>query len=274
MDPTDKDFRYREELLAPLRKCADYRPKFGAAARTGQDVEVEMNVNGFRKLYGADPLYAWLGLDSPLMYAAHKAAGGMTSIYRQLGIGCERLVRAILADALGLSREQMQWTYDSVDEKGKTKTLTLDARIDTQNLTSADVQHRFSSWLIRAGEFVARPNPEELVGVVFEVRQGYKSADSKRQNADLAFGTRAGLNKYLPVIMIMSTQISMPVIARYRASSMLVLTGSRVHDDRHSTLAFFREVVGYSLPDFFERNSAILKVEIEAILVHLLSPAT
>ncbi len=224
-------------------------------------------------LYGADPVYAWLGLDSPLMYAAHKAAGGMTSIYRQLGIGCERLVRAIMADRLGLSREQMQWTYEAVDEKGKAKTLTLDARIDADDVESEAARTRFRDWLLRAGAFVARPHPEELIGVIFEVRQGYKSADSKRQNADIAFGTRAGLNKYLPAIMIMSTQISIPVIARYRASSMLVLTGSLSRDDLRSTLSFFENIVGYSLSGFFERNSATLRTEVEGILAHLLSPA-
>lgn len=273
MSQHQQDRVYREELLTPLRKCAAYHPKFGASARSSADDEVEMNLAGFRRLYGADPLYAWLGLDSPLMYAAHKAAGGMTSIYRQLGIGCERLVRTVLADALGLSREQMQWTYDTVDERGRTKRLTLDARIDLQDVGSAAARRRFQAWLVRAGAFVSRPNPEELIGVIFEVRQGYKSADSKRQNADIAFGTRAGLNKYLPAIMIMSTQISIPVIARYRASSMLVLTGSLSEDDRSSTLTFFRDVVGYSLSDFFSRNSDALKEEVETILAQLLSPS-
>jgi len=31
-------------------------------------------------MYRSDPFYNWVGLDNPLMYAAHKAAGGMTSI--------------------------------------------------------------------------------------------------------------------------------------------------------------------------------------------------
>lgn len=274
MSRSVQDLRYCEELLTPLRKCATYKPKFGAASKGLGEDEVEMNVDGFRRLYGADPLYAWLGLDSPLMYAAHKAAGGMTSIYRQLGIGCERLVRMVLADTLGLSREQMQWTYVVTDERGKAKTLTLDARIDFKDVTAVAARKRVADWLVRAGTFVSRPSPEELIGVIFEVRQGYKSADSKRQNADIAFGTRAGLNKYLPAIMIMSTQISIPVIARYRASSMLVLTGSRSKDDRYSTLAFFEDVVGYSLTDFFERNSDVLRTEFEGVLAHLLSSST
>jgi hypothetical protein len=265
-----RDARYREELLTPVRKCAQFKPKFGALARN-KDGEQELSLDGFLRLYRADPLYAWLGLDSPLMYAAHKAAGGMTSIYRQLGIGCERLVRAVIGETLGLDREQMKWTYEAVDEKGKINTLTLDARIEVSHLDTVDAKERVCEWLVRAGRFVARPSPQELVGVIFEVRQGYKSADSKRQKADLAFGTRAGLNKYLPAVMIMSTQISVPVIARYRAASMLVLTGSTSEDDTRSTFAFFDNVIGYSLTGFFERNADILREEVGGVLAHLLS---
>lgn len=35
----------------------------------------EVNLERFTALYGADPLYHWVGLDSPLMFAAHNAAG-------------------------------------------------------------------------------------------------------------------------------------------------------------------------------------------------------
>jgi len=58
----------------------------------------------------ADPLYHWMGLDSPLMFAAHKAAGGMTSVYRQLGIGCERIFRQVLQDELELTDAQVAWS--------------------------------------------------------------------------------------------------------------------------------------------------------------------
>lgn len=36
----------------------------------------------------------------------------MTSIYRQIGIGCESLFRQILADNLGLSTEDVKWSYE------------------------------------------------------------------------------------------------------------------------------------------------------------------
>ena len=97
---------YRELILEPLRKCAEYTPKFGQTQGTAG-----YTLDDFTRTYGADPLYSWIGFDSPLMYAAHKAAGGMTSLYRQLGIGCERLFRRIIRDQLGLT-EKPNWNYE------------------------------------------------------------------------------------------------------------------------------------------------------------------
>ncbi|MBL8133994.1 MAG: hypothetical protein JNL42_19185, partial [Anaerolineae bacterium] len=63
------------------------------------------------------------------MYAAHKAAGGMTSIYRQIGIGCEALLRRILQDTLGLTASDARWSYTVPMMNGRARTLTLDGRI-------------------------------------------------------------------------------------------------------------------------------------------------
>lgn len=52
-----QDDLYRETILAPLRKCADYLPKMGG--------DKEVDLAGFTSLYGADPLYHWVGFDSP-----------------------------------------------------------------------------------------------------------------------------------------------------------------------------------------------------------------
>jgi hypothetical protein len=86
------DNDYYELFMEPIRKCKDYKPKLGGNNSDGVDLD------GFKSLYGSDSFYSWIGLDSELMYSAHKAAGGMTSIYRQIGIGCERLFRQIIMD--------------------------------------------------------------------------------------------------------------------------------------------------------------------------------
>jgi hypothetical protein len=97
LPPPDSEQRYLNLLLDPLDACARYQPKFGTEDSTGVTLEQ------FKILYGEDPFYHWIGLDSDLMYAAHKAAGGMTSIYRQLGAGVDNLFRAIIKDSLLIS---------------------------------------------------------------------------------------------------------------------------------------------------------------------------
>lgn len=262
-----RDAFYRETFLEPIRVCGSYRPAFGTARGGDQ----EITLDAFTALFGADPLYDWIGLNSPLMYAAHKAAGGMTSVYRQIGIGCERLVRAIIQDHLGLDDQQVRWGYDTIRSDGKAQRLTLDARIARDHLTDPLARDRLTAWLTRASAHVAQHR--DVSGSVFEVRQGYKSADAKRQNADLRFGLAAYDESYLPVILVISTQVSNVVIQRYRQNKLLVLTGTLSDDDTVSTYAFFDRVVGYSLRAFFERNAAVVRQEVTAILTALLSPA-
>ena len=110
------DTKYVSIILEPIRVPASYRPKFGLS-KSG------LELKEFAKLYGADPFYSWIGLDSPLIYAAHKAAGGMTSIYRLLGMGCERLFRALLQDTLHLTETQSKWAYEIAGSDGRPRTL-------------------------------------------------------------------------------------------------------------------------------------------------------
>ncbi len=264
---SEAESRYLELLLAPLDKCAEYKPKFGS------DRSNSVSLDGFRRLYGDDPFYHWVGLDSDLMYAAHKAAGGMTSIYRQLGTGCERLLRAVIQDALGLTRQQVVWSYE-IEKKDATKgTLTLDARIDVEHLADGEAKSRVTGWLLRAGRHleIKEPRLGQLRGAVLEVRQGYKSADAKRSNADLGFGMNAASDNYLPVLAVVSTQASGAVLRRYRNNKLLVLTGTISDDDTVSTYAFLKRVIGFDLDEFFKRNSTAMRERCARVLQALLS---
>lgn len=262
--------RYLNLLLDPLDACATYKPKFGTNEEEGVSLEQ------FKMIYGQDPFYHWVGLDSELMYAAHKAAGGMTSIYRQLGAGCENLFRAVIQDALLLTDEEVCWRYE-IEKEDKTKaTLTLDARIDVAHITrKPEGRVRVADWLKRCGTYLALPADRiaQLRGAVFEARQGYKSADAKRQNADLRFGLNASAENYLPVLSIISTQASRPVIRRYKNAKMLVMTGILSEDDTISTYAFFRKIVGFELDEFFKRNRDAMRKRCRKVLKALLTPA-
>lgn len=263
------DAKYLEVILDPIRICAKYKPKFGQGQSAG------LTLGQFQTLYQGDPFYSWFGLDNPLMYAAHKAAGGMTSVYRQIGIGCERLFRHVLQDALSLSSEAVTWFYETTGTNGKKRTLYLDARVPFSEIPNQQARKRFHNWMMASADAldVDRNISAALTGAIFEVRQGYKSKDSKRQNADIANAATAYIKSYFPCAVILSAQIDSDILTRYRAEKWSVLTGLLgTNDPLRSTYDFTREIVGYDLAAFFERNRRILRDEIDKVLRALLTP--
>jgi hypothetical protein len=265
--PQAKDLEYLSILLDPIAECSSYRPAFGLQNEEG------VSVVQFRQLYGSDPLYHWIGLDSDLMYAAHKAAGGMTSIYRQLGIGCERLLRTIIMNELALNEEQVGWSYQYDKGNGVLATHTLDACIKTAEIKNKEKNKLFRTWLTSTATSIGLSNQvaNSLRGAAFEIRQGYKSADSKRQNADLRFGLRAySDDSLLPVIAIVSTQASDVVCRRYRDSRLYVMLGTV--NGPNSTFSFYKNIVGYDLASLFERNTKYIREKFETIIRQLLNP--
>lgn len=268
MDENSADGRYLKTLIDPIRVCSTYQPKMGHGANAG------LSLAEFQTLYRADPFYSWYGLDHPVMYAAHKAAGGMTSIYRQIGIGGERLFRQLLQDHLGLTAEQSEWSYKTKPASGKARTLYLDGRIELGSVTDTAKRKRVEDWMtVASSELgVAKEIRKMLKGSVFEVRQGYKSKDSKRQNADIANASTAYTRAYLPCVVVLSTQIDGDIVTRYRNEQWVILTGSLTERSAtRSTYAFVRDVIGFDLAAFFSRNSNTLKTEVEKALHALLS---
>jgi len=262
----NKEKRYLEIFLTPVRGCKTYRPKFGQGNR-----DEGVSLNEFKSLYSSDLFYSWVGLDTDLLYAAHKAAGGMTSVYRQLGIGCERLFRAVLVDATGYADPAFAtWSYTAKTPSGKVKKLSLDARLELSKIVNQTVLTNVQDWIkdyCADLSEVAEPSN----GIVFEVRQGYKSKDSKRQNADIDNATVAWANGYLPVFAIFSSQIDSDLVLRYRNNRCGILVGTMHGDNQSSLYAFCEQVLAYDLAGFFKRKSSTIKKEIHAILEILLS---
>ncbi|MCY4106098.1 MAG: hypothetical protein OXG02_05275 [Chloroflexi bacterium] len=259
------DDRYLTILLESLEVCKLYQPKFGRG-RKG------VSLDQFRSLYGADSFYNWFGLDNPLVYTAHKAAGGITSIYRQIGVGGERLFRQIVQDHLGLTDEQANWSYEIASNNGRARRLKLDGRIEPTNVTDLDRRSIIADWLQRVARQLQldRRVAEAMRGIVLEIRQGYKSKDSKRQNADMANAAQAYTKGYLPSLILLSNQIDEDIADRYERGKWLVLRGTVTGDDTFSTYTFARDIVGYDLAAFFQRNSWQLKRYTETILERLL----
>ena len=260
------DDAYFQLVVNAIRVCENHRPRFGKGRTSG------LTLNEFQQMYGADSFYNWVGLDSPLMYAAHKAASGMTSVYRQLGIACQWLFQRLLQDRLGLTAEQANWCYQVPVSGKKPRTLTLDGRVALSDLADAAVKVRVQTWLDAVYEKVLLPREAKIgmKGVVFEVRQGYKSKDSKRQNADISNASNAYANRYVPVLLLFSTQIDNDVARRYAHARWLLLSGTLDGTETESTFAFCRDVLDYDLAGFFRRYSARFRKELERVVGTLL----
>ena len=266
----DKDEEYLQIVLDAIRVCSRYRPKFGQGLKGGG-----LTFEQFRELYQGDAFYSWFGLDNPMMYAAHKAAGGMTSVYRQIGIGCEKLFRRVVKDSMELSEEDVTWSYQVTLPSGRKRTLYLDGRVTLEKINDKAKRDRFYRWMSASAKMLDVDDKvfRSLSGTIFEVRQGYKSKDSKRQNADIANAATAYTKGYFPCAVILSGQIDGDVLMRYRAEKWSVVTGILgATDPLISTYDFMQDVVGYDLAAFFERNSSTLRGEIDAILKSLLAP--
>lgn len=262
------DQEYFDILAGAIRVCAEYRPKFGQG---GEGLTLQQ----FEVLYGADPFYNWIGLNSPMMYAAHKAAGGMTSIYRQVGIGGQWVFNKVLQNTLGLTEPEANWTYEVPNTTGGTRSLSLDGRIDLANVQDAVKRDHVKRWIEDSlRKLVVDPHGQNAPkkGVVFEVRQGYKSKDSKRQNADIANAAHAYVEGYMPTVVVLSTQIDGDLVVRYTQARWLLLTGTDGGTPTDSSYAFCRDILGYDLAGFFQRNSARFKAELEKVLMALLKP--
>jgi hypothetical protein len=260
------DEKYLATIRQALEICKHYKPKFGQGSKSG------FSLKTFQQLYQSDPFYTWFGLNSPLVYAAHKAAGGITSVYRQIGIGVQEVFRLILQDTLGQTKEESRWCYSVPTTQGKSRMLSLDGRITLPTVRVPDRFQSLADWIRKAKKQVGLIGKaaKDLEGVVFECRQGYKSKDAKRQNADVANAANAYARNYLPCMMLFSLQIDSDIAERYVRAQWLMLTGSLEGTSLDSTYIFFREVLNYDLANFFKRNSRTIRKDVENVLKELL----
>lgn len=172
------------------------------------------------------------------------------------------------------SEDDVTWTYRVTLPSGRQRTLHLDGRVPLEKNRDRDKRNRFRKWMRDLARLleVDRRVFQSLTGTVFEVRQGYKSKDSKRQNADIADAAAAYTKGYFPCAVILSGQTDSDVLLRYRTEKWSVITGGiGATDPRLSTYDFRRDVVGYDLAAFFERNSGTLREEINTTLKTLLA---
>jgi hypothetical protein len=188
----------------------------------------------------ADPFYGPLGLDSSELAAAHRWAATLTSGYRRLGYATEHLVREAMADRLGVTPEQLQWSYKT----DKKRARTLDARLALDELPTRAAR--------RLKKFL---DDDRSAGAVFEIRQGYKSCDSKRRNADRQSANAIRRAGFTPVLLVVSDELSPENIASYTKDGWKILKGA-------DTMAFLKDVVGFDLGGMLDRNRDWMRAKV------------
>jgi len=166
----------------------------------------------------------------------------------------------------------MKWSYETTGSSGRRRKLALDGRIQLADIISNAKRNEIGRWLSEAaGRLEVAPEViKTFQGMVFEIRQGYKSKGSKRQNADIANAAIAYSQGYFPVLLVLSTQIDADIVERYEHAKWFILQGQLVSSPLNSTYAFTKEVIGYDLAGFFQRNSATLQATVADILHALL----
>lgn len=147
--------------------------------------------------------------------------------------------------------------------------MSLDARLELTAIQNLEIRTKVIQWIAEYSQSLSVPAPAN--GAVFEVRQGYKSKDSKRQNADIDNIAVAWANGYLPVFAIFSSQIDADLVLRYRNSRGGIIIGTTSGSSQNSLFVFSKEVLGYDLAGFFQHNSEQIRGEVYCTLEALLS---
>ena len=104
----------------------------------------------------------------------------MTSIYRQIGIGCEAPF-AEFSGFSGLTYEDVKWSYTLPKSEGKTRTLYFRYRIPMEKVGDIYRRNIVKQWIRQAAlRMEIEPKiAKSLTGIVFEIRQGYEVRTQK-----------------------------------------------------------------------------------------------
>jgi hypothetical protein len=114
------------------------------------------------------------------------------------------------------------WSYQVPAGDGETRTLKLDGRIELALIKDGTARQRIQQWLAQVFDALLIEDQavrEAISGAVFEVRQGYKSKDAKRQNADIINATNAYIHQYVPTLVSINMS---PHLFYYRSRSIRV----------------------------------------------------
>ncbi|HXJ92153.1 MAG TPA: hypothetical protein VMT20_04645 [Terriglobia bacterium] len=190
-----------------LAKISGYEPSHG------RNKKERVPKDKLRELFSHDPLYSIFGLDSPEYVSATLGGGTVTSIHRKIGDLYEECVREIVKASLSLKPAEVRYV-GHIASGAQLIDRSLDCFIPLDRLPGPE-EKRLRS-LAGAGFQSLAPKPTvRVVGIGFEVRHCYQSADSRRAQADDAMAMQCGVSGILPVMLVFCNQSNRQILRRY-----------------------------------------------------------
>lgn len=221
-----------EIAVANIRKVLRFNPYKKYAGVTTREE--------FQELLSRDPAFGTLGLDDERFVIAKGGGNLVTSLHRKIGDLYEGIFAYLLTETYGIETRELKFSIEV--QIGERK------------------QRRSTDGLIRKEKYNALIPKRWLNfdGVGFELRSCYQIGDSKRIQADYDMSLALKSFNIQPVMLIMcSTSLRSPVTRL--SNSWELYEGVR-------SFGLIQEITGFALLKLLQKNSDLLKREVDSIL--------
>jgi len=204
--------------------------------------------------FEADPLFSIFGLYGERYLTARFGGGLITSIHRKLGDLVEDSVQQVVISTLGL--DPARATYAAKVESGdETVVRTADCFIDFEQIQDRAARERVVDVARDMRDSLGETKfTDDPVGIGFEIRGCYQSADSKRAQADDAMARHLASRSIVPLMLVFCGLSNESIMRRYRRSWHL-----REGDDAFMTV---EALTTFPLAEFWQENQEWIQAEI------------
>lgn len=209
-----------------------------------------------------DPVFSyfipWSRISS---YVKAKIGGAyIVSLDRKLGDIYEECVKEIVKTKLGLSDEDMQYSY-VLKVGGRETERKLDCKILLEDIQDKEARDRVERVIQQEAQHML--HPKQYRGIGLEIRFCYQIGDSKRIQADLDMAKSLESDNILPVMLIFCNISLQSPIKRFRERSPWhVKEGLEAYK-------FLKKLTGFDLYNFLKSYRKVIMDKVEAIFERL-----
>jgi hypothetical protein len=223
-----------ELAIANIRKVLEFNPYKSYAGINSREA--------FKQLIARDPAFGILGLDDDRYIIARVGGNLITSLHRKLGDMYEALFGYLLKKSFDLTENDLHFSVE----------VKIGDRIQVRSTDGLIAKNKFNQRIPEAWM--------DYQGIGFEVRSCYQIGDSKRIQADYDMSLALKSYQILPVMLVFcNTSLRSPLVRL--SKSWQLYQGM-------NSFNLVESITGFSLYNFLQNNSEILKAEIDNVLAN------